>query len=283
VTVIFYKKRALQARCKFSEAPDGERAEMEKVNKERERLFFNQVTEFKGRKLASKFYAAVESSRRYCEEFLISNCHNKRVLEYGCGTGSYSLLLAEHGAEVVGIDISDTRIEVARARAEERGLKNVTFLVMDAEMMQFEDDSFDMICGGGILHHLDINKALRELTRVLKPEGKAIFIEPMGHNPLINLFRKLTPRSRTEDEHPLTAGDLELIRRFFRQVNYRFFHLSSLLAVPFQGTGVFPSLLKTLDGFDERLFERVPSLELLAWQVVLILERPRKFTSAAHR
>ncbi len=142
--------------------------------------------------------------------------------------------------------------------------------------MQFEDSSFDIVCGTGILHHLHLHKALKELARILTPTGKAIFIEPMGHNPAINLFRKLTPRYRTAGEHPLTAKDLEVLKEFFHQANCDFFHLLSLLAVPFRNSRKFFWLLETLDNLDRKLFEWLPFLRLFAWVVTIILENPRK-------
>ena len=81
-------------------------------------------------------------------------------------------------------------VEKARKKAEHDTVTGVSFLVMDAESMKFEDKTFDVVYGSGILHHLNIDKAYRELARVLKPDGVAIFIEPLGHNPLINLYRK---------------------------------------------------------------------------------------------
>jgi len=61
------------------------------------------------------------------------------------------------------------------------------------------------VCGSGTLHHLYIDAAFKELVRVLKPNGCVVFFEPLGHNFLINLYRKLTPSMHSEDEHPLLA------------------------------------------------------------------------------
>ena len=209
-------------------------AKMNKVSKDKQKEFFNWVYEFGGRKPVSKFYTIIGSSRDYYKRLLLSNCRNKNVLEYGCGIGSHAFFLAEHGAKVIGIDISETGIKLAEERAKQRMLKNIQFFVMDAEVMKFEDNSFDIVCGTGILHHLHLHKALRELTRVLNPTGKAIFIEPMGHNPITNLYRKFTPHLRAKDEHPLTVKDLSLMKEFFYKVNWKYFHLLSLLAVPFR-------------------------------------------------
>ncbi|WP_428491963.1 hypothetical protein [Rhodopila sp.] len=57
--------------------------------------------------------------------------------------------------------------------------------------------------GIGIIHHLDTRQASREVARVLRPDGNAVFWEPMGTNPIIGLYRMLTPNARTVDEHPL--------------------------------------------------------------------------------
>ena len=106
--------------------------------------------------------------------------------------GFVRLFVGKYGARVTGIDISEVALDLGKARARDQGVEDVMFLVMDAEKMQFEDNSFDLVCGTSILHHLHLSKALRELARILKPQEKAIFIEPIGHNPAINLFRRLT-------------------------------------------------------------------------------------------
>ncbi|MDI6808602.1 MAG: class I SAM-dependent methyltransferase [Candidatus Eisenbacteria bacterium] len=228
------------------------------------------------RKAVSKFYAIAGSSRECYEELIFSECSGKNVLEYGCGAGSYAFPLANRGASVVGIDISKEAIEIASSRAKEEGLDKVVFAVMDAEATQFEDNSFDMVCGTAILHHLRVDRALNEIVRVLKPEGKAVFIEPMGHNPVINLFRKLTPQFRMKNEHPLTGRDLRSIEQFFHEADFNFFHLFSLIAVPFRNASWFSSFLRILDNLDKTLFERVPLFRRGAWQVVITLHGPKK-------
>ena len=249
---------------------------MNLIDKDQEKQFFNQAFEADSRRSVSKFYLVASSSRDYYRTLLLSLCHNQEILEYGCGLGSYAIILAKNGARVVGIDISEVAIEMATAQAKQENLEHITFCLDDAEAMNFDNDRFDIICGTSILHHLDMEKALKEITRVLKSEGKAIFIEPMGHNPFINLFRKLTPHLRTEDEHPLTNEDLKRMKKFFHQIHFNFFHLFSLLAVPFRNTSVFSSLLKMLDQFDQTLFKWIPSFGLLAWQVVIVLDKPKK-------
>ena len=249
---------------------------MRESRKEIERHFFDKTFELESRRSVSKFYRVVQSSRDYYKEYLIRNCRNKEVIEYGCGKGSYAFILADHALKVVGIDISEVAIKIAKAKAKEDNLDNIVFLNQDAEAMKFENSSYDVIFGTGILHHLHLDKAMSEIVRVLRPEGRAIFIEPLGHNPLINLFRKLTPQLRTEDEHPLTNDDLKFIEEFFYQKSHKFYHLFSLLAVPFRKYRMFPLFLKLLDNLDDKIFKWLPFSKLMAWQVVIILEKPKK-------
>jgi SAM-dependent methyltransferase len=147
--------------------------------------------------------------------------------------------------------------------------------------MEFDDDSFDLICGMGILHHLDLGKSLSEIARTLRPGGKAIFIEPLGHNPLINLYRKVTPDLRTEDEHPLLTADLKLMESYFHKIEPRYFHFSSIMAVPFRKLPGYNLLLKTLDAADRALFKLLPFARKYAWQVVIVFSQPVKAATRA--
>ena len=248
---------------------------MEEINKLNEKSFFNQSSKLNARKFLLRFYETSRSSHEYFKRFLCSNAGNKRVLEYGCGTGVYSSFLSKNYTTVIGIDISDAAIKLARLQAKKEHLKNVTFLIRDAEETRFKDNTFDVICGVAILHHLDLNKTLKEITRILTPEGKTIFVEPLNHNPFIKLFRKFTPQLRTLGEHPLTKKDITLISNYFYKVDYQFFGLFSLLAALFWNTKLFSPILKLLDSFDRILFKLIPSLKLWAWQVVITFEKPK--------
>lgn len=128
------------------------------------------------RERLSKFYSITQSSRQFYEKFLLKECRGKRVLEYGCGLSSYAFLLAKNGAEVTSIDISKVAIKQAQAKAmkEDVGDKT-TFQVMDAEAMDFANESFDIVCGIGILHHLALNVAFKELGESSKARGKRDF------------------------------------------------------------------------------------------------------------
>jgi SAM-dependent methyltransferase len=242
---------------------------------EREREFHNKTFGEGSRKSIDAFYAVVHDSRLCYEGFLLEHCQQRSVLEYGCGPGSYSFFLAQHGGRVTGIDISDVAIEQAAARARREQL-DITYQRMDAEQLTLPDNSFDLVCGVAILHHLDLDKAFGQLARTLKPGGSAAFFEPLGHNPAINLYRRLTPSMRTEDEHPLLMRDLEMAGRYFGQVETRFFTMSSLAATPFRKTRMFRPLLGMLEGIDRTIFTLMPFMRRYAWQVVITLSHPLK-------
>ena len=239
---------------------------------ERERIFHDADTDQRWTAVG-KFYDTAAASLGTYREMLIARCEGRTILEYGCGEGESAIELADHGAFVNGIDISSRRIEDAKRFAAHR--KDVSFDVMNAEQLTFDADTFDLICGTSILHHLNLERALEEIARTLKPGGEAIFLEPLGHNPLINLYRRMTPKFRTPDEHPLRLDELESARRHFGVVETRFFHLTSLSAVVVRRLRIFPVVLRALDRVDRGLFTALPYLRRYGWIAIVSLREPR--------
>lgn len=226
-----------------------------------------------------KFYSITRGSRRFIEKWLVDrNAGEKKFLDYCCGEGGMSIFLARNNADITGIDISDVSIKYAKESAFEKGLTdNPKLLVMDAENLEFENNYFDTIFCSGVLHHLDIDKAYSELARVLKPDGKIICNEPLAYNPLIQLYRKLTPKLRTEweAEHILTKRSIYLAKKYFKKVDIRFYHLATILAVPFRKTPFFNQVLSFFEAADSILL-KIPGIQWLSWQVVYILSEPKK-------
>jgi 2-polyprenyl-3-methyl-5-hydroxy-6-metoxy-1,4-benzoquinol methylase len=112
-----------------------------------------------------------------------------RILDAGCGPGTYGIMLAQEGNEVVGIEISLDAVHVANKRAEEKGV-NFSAHVGDLEKLPFKDNSFDICFCGWVLHHFpDIDAAVAELVRVLKPGGKMALVEPNESNSVIRFSR----------------------------------------------------------------------------------------------
>ena len=246
---------------------------------EREREFHDRrfAGDTERQQKVGKFYQIAKSITQAKEKMLLDSSKNAKVIEYGCGTGSYAFKLAENGAELVtGIDISPVAIEKAQQIAIAKGVaENTSFEVMNAENLEFAPNSYDLICGSGILHHLDLKLAMDSVVRVLQADGKAVFLEPLGHNFLINLYRRLTPSIRSEDEHPLLDKDLAAFKQHFHQVNVRYFYLTSLGASFLVGKPGFNLALKSLELLDSALL-KIPGIKRQAWLVLIELSQPIK-------
>lgn len=94
-----------------------------------------------------------------------------KYLDIGCGTGNYTVALANSGIDIVGLDPSKKMLEGARSRSSA-----ITWLEGAAEQIPAKNESFDGIVATLTIHHWsDINASFREIHRVLKPRGKAVF------------------------------------------------------------------------------------------------------------
>lgn len=216
---------------------------------------------------------------RFEQEYaaLLSAAEGLRILDVGCGRGEQSIALLKAGATVTGIDISERYIEEAREHALHLGIKpqRFVFSTMDAHDLDFPDSTFDMVVGRGILHHLDLELCLQEIKRVLKVGGRAVFHEPLAANPLLKVFRWLTPGARTVDEHPLTRVDLQRLEQNWQVESSYYGILSAPAAMatsvflrPFPGNW----LLKATD-FAERRLNRIRWVNAYNQYVLLNLVR----------
>jgi SAM-dependent methyltransferase len=145
---------------------------------------------------------------------------------------------------------------------------------MDAEKTKFNDNVFDLVIGTGIIHHLNILNSYKEISRILNDDGHAIFIEPLGHNPLINLYRKLTPEMRTKDEHPLKINDIKLMEQYFHDVHIEYYSLFVLFAVPIRKLWFFKKIYNILKIVDEIVL-RFPFIRRYAWTILIHAHRPK--------
>jgi ubiquinone/menaquinone biosynthesis C-methylase UbiE len=250
--------------------------------KQKEREFHNLMRESGGRldaqRANKKFYSIVRSSKGYMEKWLQNRSAGLQMLDYGCGNGEYALKAAQWGATSVGVDISDVSVRNAREKAKQLGLSQVaSFLVMDCEQLAFADNTFDVVVISGVLHHLELEKAVRELARVLRGSGAIICNEGIANNPFIQRYRERTPHLRTEWEvgHMLRVADIKQMRRYFAEIDIRFFHLFTIAAVPFRKTRVFSLVLGLAEVIDLVIL-RIPFVQRMAWQAVFILSLPRK-------
>lgn len=227
----------------------------------------------------TKFYSIINSSEEYQYNWLREKCKsNTRVLDFGCGNGENGVYSAKCGADVVGIDISPEGVENANLNAKQAGVADhCKFEVMDGENMAFGDNTFDFGVEYGALHHVDLDNAMAELCRVLKPDGEMICVEALRHNPLIHWYRKRTPHLRTqwEVEHILGVESIEIMKKYFLEVSVKYFHLAVLAAIPFRKTFLFKPMRVVFDAVDNIVLRR-RFLGKYAWIMVVVLGKPIK-------
>jgi len=123
---------------------------------------------------AQRDYVSVRRAAQWLGFFLPHLQPGFSLLDCGCGVGSITLDLAELVApgHVIGIDLDESQLQIARASAQQRGLHNVSFEAGNAYALRFADASFDAVLAHTLLYHLnDQVRALREFHRVLKPGG----------------------------------------------------------------------------------------------------------------
>jgi len=143
------------------------------------------------------------------------------VLEIGCGAG-LDLLLAQ-SFKLTAIDVSFRSVRAARSYYGERA----RICQMDAHRTAFRSESFDVVLGRSVLHHLEYDCALLEVRRILKNGGLAMFVEPLFDNPMSRIWRALTPRARTIDELPLSKKQIIRGNALFAAHDHRFINLVS--------------------------------------------------------
>jgi 2-polyprenyl-3-methyl-5-hydroxy-6-metoxy-1,4-benzoquinol methylase len=229
----------------------------------------------KGDELYPKHYAVGPTQYVYKEmRGMLGDIRGKRVLEYGCGEGWITRDLARMGAQVSAFDVSPQAIEnTKKVLAADNLSDSATLEVMPAEALTYPDSYFDVAIGFAIIHHLDLEKALAEMRRVLKPGGVAWFAEPLGTNPAISLYRKLTPQYRTVDERPLVLSELPALLKDFKSFEHREFYLTALGALALVylpgGMKIFPSLSAGLHKLDATLLRAMPRLGSWAWYTVV--------------
>ena len=257
----------------------------------REREFHNEwarTVDISDIRVRESFEACTAIENRYALQEM-GDLRGKKILDIGCGAGETSVYFALQGAQVWACDVSDGFLKVAQALAESHGVK-LHIVQADAGRMPFRDNHFDFVFGNGILHHADLLSAGSEISRVLKKNGKALFIEPLPYNPAINVYRIMAKAVRSEDEHPLSFRQLQAIRPFFSSYRHREFWLFSLLIFVYfyvvkrwhpghvrywkkviDEANAIEKPFAILQKLDEFTLKFIPFFRPLCWNTVLVL------------
>lgn len=248
-------------------------------------------------KILSKYHHIFENEKKYYSNTLVSSggdyelesesffrkaniefdkklgvVKNKKVLDIGCGIGALSFYLANKGGNVTGIDLSKNSIDFCKNEAKIKGLV-IDFKEMNAQIPDFQDESFDIIVGSRIIHHLpNLELFFKECKRILKHKGYFVFIEPLKKNKIVELNRKFfAPEKRTIHEHPLYISDLIIAQKIFGNLEHNEFFILSPLAMFFRDVVknhiIFMASYKILNIVEVPL-TKINFLKQYCWQTV---------------
>jgi SAM-dependent methyltransferase len=221
----------------------------------------------------------------------IGNVANKKILEIGCGGGEASVYFAKRGAQVMAIDISRRMLSVAQ-RLAQRNRVSIQFQKALSDHLPYPDETFDIVYAVNLLHHVTIESTVKEAARVLKESGIFASWDPLAHNPLINIYRRMAKEVRTVGEHPLKISDLKKIKKYFGCFEYHttwFLTLYFFLKFYFidrvnpnqvrywrkiiEDHKKIESLYIRLARYDDFLLKRISFLRKYCWNVVVIAHK----------
>lgn len=175
-----------------------------------------------------------------------------RVLEVGCGTGRYTLIMAELGVRVEGLDLTPELLETLRSAAEGRfdiPLHACDLIDCPEEMT----GRFDAVIGYFVLHHLhDLRASFAAMARLVRPGGVVAFLEPNPFNPLYYVQITLTPEMSWRGERGIFAMRPGVLEEAMAA--------AGIGDVAVQRFGFFPPFVTNMPGGEvlESAFERFP-------------------------
>jgi SAM-dependent methyltransferase len=205
----------------------------------------------------------------------------RAVLDYGCGTGDWGLMLAGEGANVTFLDLSPVAIQVTQRRAAAGGVADrVRGVARDAsDLSCFRDEEFDLIYGSAAVHHtLKYPGALEELLRVLRPGGRLVLAETYGNNRLLNVFRRLGWKLRGQadeqgEEIVFNDDHVRMLRARMARVDVMPMNLLAMAKRLFRGrfeSAAVRGVVGALEKIDGVVLNVAPALGRYCGEVVVV-------------
>jgi SAM-dependent methyltransferase len=221
---------------------------------------------------AHDYHAFQADIDRYVDRVL-GDLRGSRVLEIGPGLGHDTQRLAEKGARVVSIDLSEVSLRQVGERCGEAGLGEAVHLaLMNGEKLAVADGSFDVTFVRNTLVHCDWRAVAGECARVLRPGGRAIFVEPLRDNPAVAVYRRTLSHCQSSNPTYVSWGDLKAIGESFVRGDVRPFYLVSVVALATRHSPIDPLVRPPLKVIDTALL-KLGFLRPFAWYGVAIFER----------
>jgi ubiquinone/menaquinone biosynthesis C-methylase UbiE len=258
-------------------------AEIEKSEEVYFNRFFSKILGWKSNlvlseKLIERYRNPGSKPIDLCEYamYLLGDVEGKKVLDFGCGSGEDAVFLAKKGAIVSAFDISQEAVNLTRARAKENNVEDrIDLKVTNGHKLDYGSEEFDAVYGRSVLHHLDLDAASKEIRRVLKTGGNAVFIEPSINikclNTIKHIIKKTVPSKiyipNTEHEEPLNYEKIAIMGAEFKHTYHREFSLIAKLDILYPNRK-FARILQTADYF---LFEYLPFTRKFGIGVVIKL------------
>ncbi len=196
------------------------------------------------------------------------------ILEIGPGPGVDTLAFAQQGATVYAADLSRVALRRIRARACHEGIAGrVHLLEMRGEQLALANESVDRIYAETTLMHTDPLLVARESARVLRPGGRAVFVEPLASNPLLMAYRRFSHYRQTQPRY-LTSSTFQRMADYFIDYRHREFYLLSvgLSGLDIEGPKVGP-LVRLIQQLDSRLCQIAPWLSRWCWMTVVTYQK----------
>jgi ubiquinone/menaquinone biosynthesis C-methylase UbiE len=218
------------------------------------------------------------------EALLAEPVEHHAVLDYGCGTGDWGLMLAGEGASVTFLDLSPVAIQVALNRASASGVSGrVRGVSRDAsDLSCFRDEEFDLIYASAAIHHtLKYPHAFEELIRVLRTGGRLVLAETFGNNQLLNIARKMVWRVRGQadeagEEIVFNDAHVGMLRARLKHVEVTPINLFAMAKRAFRGkfeSATVRATIGILETLDSAILKTIPPLKRYCGEVVIIASK----------
>jgi ubiquinone/menaquinone biosynthesis C-methylase UbiE len=207
-------------------------------------------------------FSTVRANRRFSDMILSStDMRGRRVVDVGCGDGTYTALLGQESgaASVLGIDPAQAAVEVARARPAPA---TVNFRHGTAATLIAEGAVFDVAVYRGVIHH--VADPAGEIAAALRLAPTVVFLEPNGMNPILKLLERFSSYHRDHDERSYIAATY---RNWIERAGGRVRSTTYFGLVPHFS----PEWLARTGAALEPVVERIPALRLITCGQLLVV------------